>query len=138
MERLKYFFLVTDIGFLLYWTITLFGWIPEEYLFKDYHNPILVSWNWSFLPLDLLVSATGFLSLYFYARKIELWRSFALISLALTFCAGLQAIAFWTIRLDFDWSWWLINLYLIVYPCFFIKTVIVKRTNGMDASSLKL
>ncbi|MGG3621973.1 YvaD family protein [Bacillus gobiensis] len=138
MERLKYFFLVTDIGFLLYWTITFFGWIPEEYLFKDYHNPILVSWNWSFLPLDLLVSATGFLSLYFYARKNALWRSCALISLVLTFCAGLHAIAFWTIRLDFDWSWWLVNLYLLVYPCFFIKSVMVKRTNGMDASTLKL
>lgn len=138
MEKLKYFFLVTDVGFLLYWTITFFGWIPEEYLFKDYHNPILVAWNWSFLPLDLLVSATGLASLYFYVRKNEHWRSLALISLVLTFCAGLQAIAFWTIRQDFDWSWWLVNLYLLAYPCFFIKSVINNRADVIDASSLKL
>jgi len=32
--------------------------IPESYLFKDYDNPILQAWNWSFLPLDLCISFT--------------------------------------------------------------------------------
>jgi hypothetical protein len=138
MGKLKYFFLVTDIGFLLYWTITFFGWIPKEYLFKDYHDPILMAWNWSFLPLDLHVSATGFLSLHFYKRKHACWRSFAFISLILTSCAGLQAIAFWTIQLDFDWSWWLVNLYLLIYPCFFIKSAVNMRPSLADDTSLHL
>jgi hypothetical protein len=44
----------------------------------------------------------------------------ALISLVLTFCSGLQAIAFWILRADFDLSWWIPNLFLMIYPIFFI------------------
>lgn len=124
MKSLKYFFLITDVGFVLYWLITFFHLIPAEYLFKDYHDPILVAWNWSFLPLDLLISITGFISLYLYSKQNTRWASYALISLVLTFCSGLQAIAFWSFRLDFDWTWWLFNLYLLLYPCFYMKLVI--------------
>lgn len=123
MNRLKYFFLITDIGFVMYWLITIFHMIPQEYLFKDYQNPILVAWNWSFLPLDLLISLTGFLSLYLYFKQNPIWSHFAFVSLILTFCSGLQALAFWTIRLDFDISWWIPNLYLLVYPCFYLKII---------------
>ncbi|WP_044641180.1 YvaD family protein [Risungbinella massiliensis] len=123
MKSLKYFFIITDVGFVLYWLITFFHLIPAEYLFKDYHDPILVAWNWSFLPLDLLISLTGFISLYFYSKQNNRWTSYALISLVLTFCSGLQAIVFWAFRLDFDWTWWLFNLYLLVYPCFYMKPV---------------
>ncbi|HDR7717612.1 YvaD family protein [Bacillus albus] len=49
-----------------------------------------------------------------------MWSHFAFLSLILTFCSGLQALAFWTIRLDFDMSWWIPNLYLLIYPCFFL------------------
>ena len=54
---LRPLFLVVDLGFIAYWAITLAGVIPEGYLFKDYDNPILAAWNWSFLPLDLAISA---------------------------------------------------------------------------------
>ncbi|MDQ6596469.1 hypothetical protein E2K98_28875 [Bacillus salipaludis] len=128
MKMLKYFFIITDVGFLIYWLITLVHVIPKQYLFKDYNHPILVAWNWSFLPLDLLISITGFLSLYFFSKQNMLWCSFALISLVLTFCSGLQAIVFWIIRLDFDWTWWLFNLYLIIYPCVFLRSIL-KRLN---------
>ncbi|PJZ53973.1 DUF5360 family protein [Leptospira adleri] len=113
-------FLFTDIGFILYWTITGFGWIPESYLFKDYHDPILMDWNWSFLPLDLLVSFTGFYSLYLRKHKRSQWERVALISLVLTSCSGLQAVAFWSFHRDFDPSWWIPNLYLLLYPLYFI------------------
>jgi len=122
MRRLKPFFLVTDIGFILYWIITLLHLIPAEYLFQDYTNPILVSWNWSFLPLDLAISATGLLSLYLHEREDQRWQALALISLVLTFCSGLQAVSFWVLRSDFDLSWWIPNLYLLVYPLFFIPS----------------
>lgn len=124
MKKLKFFFLITDIGFLLYWTITLLHFIPDKYLFKDYTNPILVAWNFSFLPLDLLISFTGLLSLFLYQQGKIIWRKFALISLILTFCSGLQAITFWTLRLDFDLNWWLPNLFLLIYPMFFIPQII--------------
>lgn len=125
MKTLKKFFLITDIGFIVYWVITLFHLIPQDLLFKDYTNPILVSWNWSFLPLDLLISITGLLSLYLYYRKSELWKRISLISLILTFCSGLQAISFWAIRYDFDLIWWIFNGYLMIYPIFFIKNLII-------------
>ncbi|MDM5189097.1 YvaD family protein [Bacillus sp. DX4.1] len=123
MKRLKYFFLITDIGFIIYWLVTVLQIIPPEYLFKDYQNSILVAWNWSFLPLDLLISLTGLISLYLYVKQKNSWSQFAFISLILTFCSGLQAIAFWMIRLDFDPSWWIPNLYLLIYPCFFLKGI---------------
>ncbi len=123
MNKLKYYFLVVDIGFIVYWFITLLGVIPGEYLFKDYNNPILWAWNWSFLPLDLFISASGLTSVYLWRQQNPNWAPLALISLVLTFCSGLQAIAFWSIRLDFNISWWLPNLFLLLYPLFFMKSV---------------
>jgi hypothetical protein len=124
MRGLKPFFLATDIGFIVYWLITLVGLIPAAYLFKDYHEPILVAWNWSFLPLDLLVSASGLGSLALERRGDQRWRGLALVSLALTLCSGLQAVAFWVLRLDFDPIWWLPNLYLLIYPLFFLPRML--------------
>ena len=127
MNKLKYFFLVVDIGFIAYWLITLLGVIPNEYLFKDYENPILVAWNWSFLPLDLFISATGLTSLWLWKKDNNNWKSLALISLVLTLCSGLQAIAFWTLRSDFYISWWIPNLFLLIYPLFFIPGFVKTR-----------
>lgn len=120
MKNLRYFFWVVDVGFILYWIITLIGVIPEEYLFKDYKNPILSAWNWSFLPLDLCVSCTGMYSIMLWKKGRQTWRTFALVSLVLTCCSGLQAIAFWVLRQDFDLAWWLPNGFLLIYPLFFI------------------
>lgn len=129
---LKIFFLITDIGFIVYWLITLLHLIPAEYLFKDYNNPLLVSWNWSFLPLDLFISFSGLLSLFLHRNGNGMWRQVAIISLVLTFSSGLQAIAFWTIRLDFDPMWWFPNLYLLVYPFFFLPGLMVDRAVEPD------
>lgn len=128
MKSLRIFFLITDIGFILYWLITLSGVIPAAYLFKDYHNPILSAWNWSFLPLDLLISFSGLFSLALLRKGDLRWRSLALVSLVLTFASGLMAIAFWSIRRDFDLSWWLPNLYLMLYPVYFIIALIKQKT----------
>ncbi len=121
MSSLKAYFWFTDLGFIVYWLITALHLIPAPYLFQDYTNPILTAWNWSFLPLDLLVSASGFAALWAFQHKLEQWRSFALISLVLTFSSGLNAIAFWVIRGDFDPTWWIPNLYLMLYPLFFLS-----------------
>ncbi|MEK4971283.1 YvaD family protein [Niallia sp. FSL R7-0648] len=120
MKYLKPFFLVTDIGFIIYWIITYFSLIPIEWAFKDYDNPIIIAWNWSFFPLDIFISATGLYSLYLYKKTSAKWKPYALISLVLTFCSGLQAIAFWGFSLEFDISWWAVNLYLMIYPLLFI------------------
>jgi hypothetical protein len=85
---------------------------------------LLVAWNWSFAPLDIAVSITGLGSLYLWRKKDPRARSLALISLALTSASGFQAISFWAIRRDFDVSWWVPNLFLLVYPWFFLVPMV--------------
>lgn len=129
MRTMKILMLVTDIGFIAYWLITILHIIPAEWLFRDYTNPILVHWNWSFLPLDLAISATGIASLVLLRKRNPTWSSLALISLTLTSVSGLQAIAFWLFAQDFNVSWWLPNLFLLIYPLFFIPRLILRDRN---------
>jgi hypothetical protein len=120
MKSLKFFFLFVDISFIAYWTITALHLIPAEYLYNDYTNPILVNWNWSFFPLDIGVSSTGLYSVYLANQRQEKWRIFALISLILTSISGLQAISYWALAREFDITWWIPNLFLLLYPLFFL------------------
>jgi hypothetical protein len=117
---MRVFFYATDVGFIVYWLVAAFAHLPPEYLFKDYENPILVAWNWSFLPLDLMISATGLTSLWLTKSHKARSDGLAIVSLTLTFCSGLQAIAFWVIRADYSPTWWVMNLYLLAYPPFFL------------------
>lgn len=123
-RRLKGYMWATDIGFIVYWLITASHLIPAEYLYQDYENELLVAWNWSFVPLDLAISATGLWSLSLYRRRNPAWPALAALSLALTSCSGLQAISFWAIRGDFDPLWWGPNLFLLIYPLFFLSGLI--------------
>lgn len=127
---MRVFFYATDIGFIVYWLLAAFADLPAEYLFKDYENPIMVAWNWSFLPLDLLISATGLSCLYLHKRDTERAEMLAIISLSLTVCSGLQAIAFWAIRSDYSFSWWAMNLYLLIYPLFFLVPRLLARKSA--------
>lgn len=128
LRGLKSIFLIVDIGFIIYWAITVLHLIPAEYLFEDYHDPLLVAWNWSFFPLDLLISATGLSSLYLRSRQNPRWQGLMLVSLVLTTCSGLQAVAFWAMRLEFDPMWWIPNLFLLLYPLVYIPRFITIRT----------
>jgi len=74
MKQLKYIFLIVDIGFILYWVITILKIIPSEYLYSDYNNPMMVDWNWSFLPLDMCISFTGLKSVFKFNRNDETWK----------------------------------------------------------------
>lgn len=124
MKVLKYFFLLVDIGFIAYWSITALHLLPPQYLYNDYANPILVNWNWSFFPLDIFISATGLYSIYLHSKQNDLWKKIALISLVLTCVSGLQAVSYWTLSGERDLTWWIPNLFLLVYPLFFIPKLI--------------
>jgi hypothetical protein len=50
------------------------------------------------------------------------------VSLTLTMCSGLQALAFRALRADFDPLWWMPNLFLLLYPLFFIPTILREGT----------
>jgi hypothetical protein len=76
-----------------------------------------------FLVVDLAISATGLTALRRAKRGLN-WRSLALVSLALTSCSGLMAVSFWALRADFDPAWWLPNLFLLLYPLWFLATLV--------------
>ena len=125
MQRMKPFLWTTDVLFLAYWAITLLKAIgavdiPPEYLYSHYEDPAIVAWNWSFFPLDLVFSVCGLMALRRYRRGHPSWMMYAAVSLCLTFCAGLMAISFWTIRGEFDPSWWIPNFIITVWPLYFL------------------
>lgn len=112
---------ITDFGMLTYWVVTALMAmsilsIPGEYLFKNYDDPQVMAWNWSFLPLDVLFSLSGLWALRLEKRGDPNWRNWALVSLTLTVCAGLMAISYWVLVRDFDPNWWLPNLFLMLWP----------------------
>lgn len=118
---------VTDIGFLVYWTVSgLYAAgvveIPPEWLFASYHDARAVAWNWSFLPLDLAVSGTGLWSIAAARRRGE-WRAPALMSLVLCSAAGGMAIGYWGLLGEFDPAWFLPNLILFLWPIFFLPAL---------------
>ncbi|MEV7782926.1 DUF5360 family protein [Kitasatospora sp. NPDC088351] len=109
--------MVTDVGFLVYWAATLLALIPAEYAYKDYDNPVLSDWNYSFVLLDVLASVTGLTALRLGRRGLAgRAQPLMLVSLALTSTAGLQAVAFWALRGDYSLAWWLPNLFLLLFP----------------------
>lgn len=120
-KGLFHLFFLVDIGFILYWTITYFHLLPPEWLYKDYTNPILVDWNWSFFPIDMLISFSGLNSIRLYRKQSASWSFFAISSLYLTLCSGLMAISFWVFHQDFDMTWWIPNLFLLGYPVYYIR-----------------
>ncbi|MNK55362.1 hypothetical protein D3C87_743730 [compost metagenome] len=137
-KSLKFVMWLTDVGFICYWSATLLNLLPEEYKYQDYQNDLLVAWNLSFIPLDLCISLTGLLSIYFYRRKRTEADGviLAIISLSLTFCSGLQAIAFWGIRGDFDLLWWVPNLFLMIYPLVYLPGLIRGGKNHLHPIQL--
>ena len=116
-------FFVVDIGFIIYWTITYLHLLPPELLYKDYTNSILMDWNWSFFPIDMLISTSGLNAIRLFRKKSSTWVFFALVSLFLTMSSGLMAISFWTFHRDFDLGWWLPNLFLLIYPVFYLRNL---------------
>lgn len=116
---------ITDIGMLAYWCITALMAlsvlsIPGELLFKDYHDPRVVAWNWSFMPLDIIFAITGLWALRLEKSGDSRWKIWAAVSLSLTMCAGLMAISYWAIVGDFDPAWWIPNLFLLLWPIPFL------------------
>ncbi|GII93213.1 DUF5360 family protein [Sinosporangium siamense] len=110
LRTTKVLMLLTDLGFLVYFSVIGLGLLPPEWAFADYANPLMVDWNWSFLWIDLVAAFTGLISLRLNHSPLML------VSLVLTMASGLMAIAFWTLRGDFSLAWWIPNLYLMLFP----------------------
>ena len=109
---------ITEVGMIAYWifaTAVLLEIIQIDpaLMYSDYKNPIIVSWNWSFLPIDLLFAILGLVATY-VPMNGQRQQFLSTISLSLMFCAGLMAIAFWAIQGSFDPTWWAVNLWLML------------------------
>jgi hypothetical protein len=118
------FMIATDAGFVLYWIVTATHALPPSWLFKDYDDPQMQAWNWSFLPLDLAVSASGLLAVAASRAQRTNAQPLAVLSLGLTSASGLMALAFWALRRDFDPAWWAPNAFLLFYPLFFLPRLL--------------
>lgn len=123
-SAMKIWVVGTDVGMLAYWTLTVAKAlgvvdIPGEWLYSNYDNELVVAWNWSFFPLDLLFSMCGLSAAWLHRRGHALWRPLAVTSLYLTWCAGFLALSYWAVRGEFDPLWWGINAFLMVWPMVF-------------------
>lgn len=121
--------LITDLGMLAYWAVAgLMAAsvidVPGDWLFRNYHEPHVVAWNWSFFPLDILLSLSGLQALRAERRGDESWRIWAAVSLTLTMCVGLMALSYWTLMHDFDPAWWAPNLFLLIWPAPFLARLL--------------
>ena len=131
--RLRPWLLATDVGMLVYWTLSallLAGLIhiPQDWLFSDSNDPTVCAWNWSFLPLDVIFSAAGLVAAYLHRAGDPRWQPLCFVSLVLTFCSGLMAISFWAIRADFQITWWAFNLFLVIWPLWFLPRFFPRPT----------
>jgi hypothetical protein len=117
---LRAFLLLVDLGFLVYWLVTGLELLPPAWLYPHHDEPVMVAWNWSFMPLDLVVSATGLSAVFLWRTRDPRWSRLALLSLAFTSASGLNAVAFWALRREFDVGWWLPNLVLLLGPWPFV------------------
>lgn len=106
---------LVDVGFVVYWSVVALGVVPAERMFAEYADPRVAAWNWSFLPLDLLASASGLSAvraLHRGAPGTVVTVRFA-VSLALTAVAGGMALAYWVLRGQLDPVWIGANLALV-------------------------
>jgi hypothetical protein len=124
---LRVFLWVVDVGLLLYWLVTGFHLLPASWLYAHHDEPVLVAWNFSFLPLDLVVSGTGLTAVVLWRRGRPAWSRFALVSLAFTSASGLNAVAFWALRGEFELGWWLPNLVLMAAPWPFLWGLVSRQ-----------
>lgn len=122
-RALRLFLLGVDIGFILYWLTSALALLPASWLYAHHDDPVMVDWNWSFLPLDLLVSGSGLAALALAQQRNARWPLLALLSLAFTSASGLNALAFWALRADFDLAWWAPNIVLALAPWPFVRSL---------------
>jgi len=119
---------ITDVAFLLYWSVAALSqlglvYLPPEWMYANYDQPDVIAWNWSFLPMDLAFSFFGLKAVAASRRGDPMWRSSAIVSLTLTMAAGGMAVSYWALLKEFNPTWFLSNLALVVWPLFFMRSV---------------
>ena len=126
---LRIFITLTDTLFVLYWLgaalveLDVIN-INRGLMYADYDHYRVVAWNWSFFPLDIAFSVAGLWAVSAFRRGDAIWKPLAIISLTLTMTAGGMAISYWLILREFDPTWFLPNLLLVIWPLYFLPGLI--------------
>ncbi len=115
---------ITEVGMLAYWVFATFVvlnliTVDPALMYSDYQNRVIVAWNWSFFPLDVLFAVLGLIG-RFGNQTRQNKQIVSTISLSLMFCAGLMAVSFWALRGFFDPFWWGVNLWLMGLSAMFL------------------
>lgn len=126
---LRFALAVTDSLFLVYWLASALHQagvlaLPADWLYAHADQPAVIAWNWSFFPLDLAFSLTGLSAVAAERRGSSLWRPLALISLTLTVVAGGMAVGYWGLIGEFNPSWFLPNLALVLWPMLYLPRLV--------------
>ncbi|MFN7398528.1 MAG: DUF5360 family protein [Sandaracinobacter sp.] len=137
---LRLFFRIVDSAMLLYWAASFAACLglvtlPAAAMYDGYGTQMVDAWNWSFLPLDIAFAMTGLWSVRLHRQQDPRWRGLAIVSLVLTMCAGGMAIAFWVLAGDFNWSWWLPNLILLLLPLLWLPRLLASNDEGRPSQS---
>ena len=139
-KSLIYALVITDVLFLLYWSIAAADLInlisvPESYMYKDASMPRVVAWNWSFVTIDVAFSIFGLSAVRAFKTGDASWRPKAIVSLVLTCCAGIMAIGYWTILGEFDPFWYIPNFILFAWPLFFLPGLVKETARATENPS---
>ena len=135
---MKVFMFITDSLFFVYWSVSLIICLggfkpPASLMYKDYQLRHVESWNWSFFPIDMIFTTTGFLSLYLDTKPSMVYKLYskliALISLICVHIAGNMAISYWILMNEYDVSWFLMNAMISIWPLPFIYLIIDDLVN---------
>ena len=128
-QGLRRFIGIVDSAMVVYWAVSLAACLglinlPAASMYAGYGTAHTDAWNWSFAPLDLTFALVGFVALYKARGRSPAWRGYAILSLALTMCAGGMAVAYWALLMEFDASWWLPNLVLLLFPLIWLPRLL--------------
>ncbi len=134
MRAAKALLLAVDVALVSYWAAIIGNAIPEQWRFRDYTNPVVQAWNWSFLPLDLLAVGLGATGLRLVRTQPAIGRIVLAVGCALTFCAGLMAISFWAVAGDVDLTWWAPNIALMAVPTVVVLALVRSPSDVKDCA----
>ena len=74
--------------------------------------------------MDLAFSFFGLRAVAAGRRGDPLWLPYSIVSLTLTMAAGGMAISYWVLLREFNPSWFLTNLALMIWPLFFMTRLV--------------
>ncbi len=134
---LRWTFRIIDWSMLIYWSVIALAAmriisLPGSLMYDGYGTPVIDAWNWSFAPLDVLFAILGLSAVHFENSGDQRWRTLAIASLSLTFCAGLMAVGFWAIRAEFNLSWWIPNLLLMAFPIYWFGKLLASQPTRLE------